>query len=226
MKSSIRTLLASLPLLLCVAIPAGATQINFTGGTATMTDGSTGVTNNSAAYGNVDYYEQGGFRLDNIGGDGYTGDYYSAGNDVIHSHWAAGNFGTVTMIKVTKNDATDFDLNYFVLTSNTDTGGSFASGNERAFIHASADGVSSSFSMLLPTEDWGFPATQIHLGSQFDNIKAFWFTVDNSVDCFGMDNFFIDEQAPGLVSEPGTLALLGFGLIGLIHRRRSAPPKR
>jgi len=179
---------------------------------------------------NVDYYVEDGFKLDFIGntgaGDAFSanvGNYYNAGNDVIHGHWATGAFGDLTMIKVSKVDGSAFDLNYFVQTSNTDTGGGLASGNERAFIHASLDGITSSFSQLLPPEDWGFPATQIFLGSEFDGIKAFWFVAENRIDCFGMDNFFIDEPAPPPVPEPASLTLLGLGLAGLrfAGRRRA-----
>jgi hypothetical protein len=202
-----------------------AVQINFTGGVVTRNDASTETTNNSVNWDDVSYYTEGGFKLQFFGTTtpftSNIGNYYGAGNDVIHGHWATGSFGGMTQIKVTKLDNTAFDLNYFVLTSNTDTGGSVASGNERAFIHASLDGVTSSFSQLLPSEDWGFPATSVFLGSNFDGIKAFWFDVENKVDCFGMDNFFIDEPAPA-VPEPETYALMlaGLGLVGFMARRR------
>ncbi len=196
----------------------------------TRNDSTTQTTNNSAIWDNVKKYEEAGFRLEFFGilTSSFTtqvGNYYSAANDVIHGHWATGDFGGMTQIKVTKIDSTAFDLNYFVLTSNTETGGSAASGNERAFIHASIDGLNISHSQLLPPEDWGFPATQVFLGNQFDGIKAFWFTAENPVDCFGMDNFFIDEAAPPPegVPEPGTLGLIGVGIaaFGLRSRKKS-----
>jgi hypothetical protein len=215
----------SLPLLFAFNLPAGATQIDFTGGTVTLNDTSTGTTNNSAVWYDVDYYEENGFKLDFIPSTGNTfesiiGDYYTAGNDVIHGHWATGDFGGLTQIKVTKSDNTAFDLNYFVLTSNTDTGGSLASGLEQARIHASIDGINESFSQLLPSEDWGFPATQIFLGSQFDGIKAFWFTADNAIDCFGMDNFFIDEEFSTVPEPASLLGLLGVGVFGATIKRK------
>ena len=195
---------------------AKAVQIDFTGGKVVRMDASIQTTNNASNWSDVDYYEESGFKLDFIGNSGAAdafsaniGDYYSAGNDVIHGHWATGSYGDLTQIKVTKLDNSPFDLNYFVLTTNTDVGGGQASGNEKAYIHASVDGITESFSQLLPPEDWGFPATQIFLGSQFDNIKSFWFTADNMVDCFGMDNFYINEPAPNV---PGPLPLLGAGV--------------
>ena len=115
----------------------------------------------------------------------------SAGNDVIHGHWDQGDFGNLTEIKISRIDNAAFDLNYFLLTSNTDTGGAPASGNERAFIR-----TSNNYSMMLPPENWGFPAVAINLDSNFDNITSFSFFVENAVDCFGMDEFFLNEEAP------------------------------
>jgi hypothetical protein len=220
MKTKLAILSLNLLAILGFSIPANAVQIDFTGGTVVRNDGSTQTTNNSVTWDNVDYYLEGGFKLDFIsdGGGGFEsniGNYYGAGNDVIHGHWETGRFGQLDQIKVTKLDNSAFDLNYFVLTSNTEFGGAPASGNERAFIHASIDGVTSSYSQLLPPEDWGFPARQIFLGSEFDGIKAFWFSVENAVDCFGMDNFFIDEPPPGQPKPvPESTSILGFLALG------------
>lgn len=213
--------------LAAASVPAGAVIIDFTGGTATMFDGSTATTDRSAVYQGVDYYEEDGFRFDFIGPhedafEAIAGNYYGLGNDVVHGHWATGDFGGLTEIRVTRIDGATFDLNYFVLTSNTDTGGSIASGNERAFVHASLDGTTISSSLLLPPDDWGFagPNSQIFLDDTFDDILYFSFTVENAVDCFGMDRFFIDEPPPVSAPEPGTLALLSLGLVSLVAARR------
>ena len=124
-----------------------ASVITFTGGTVVRLDATTETTNNAVNWDNVDYYEEDGFRLDFIpnsatGFSTNVGDYYSAGNDVIHSHWSTGNFGGVTSIEITKVGGGTFDLNYFILTSNTDFGGGPASGNEQAFIEGFNSNVS------------------------------------------------------------------------------------
>lgn len=205
MYKQIKNLMMGMVLSLGLAASASATVISFDGGTVS-----------SGGY----VYEEDGFRIQTFGGTAYYGDYYSVGNNVIHAHWQNGCCGNVTKILVTKIDGSAFDLNYFILTSNTNTGGGRADGTEKAYIHASTDGVADSYSQLLPSEDWGFPATQVFLGPDFDNVKAFWFDQTSGVGCFGMDSFYINEAAPGTVPEPGSLVLVGAALLGLGVARR------
>lgn len=213
---------------LAAVVSSPAAVITFTGGTAYFNGGGSAVTSDAGNWNNVDYYEEDGFRLDFIGNvtafATHIGDYYSAGNAVIHAHWDSGNYGETTKIVVTKIDNTPFDLNYFILTSNTDFGGFIASGNERAFIKNNNGN-----DILLPPEDWGFPAQQIYLPASYDGITSFEFYVENAVDCFGMDEFYIDEEPPpptGVPEGGSTVALFAAALAGLLggsaRRGRSA----
>ena len=211
---------------------AQAVLIDFTGGTVYQFGGATFTTNNAINVDDVDYYEEDGVKFDFIGpsGDPFSyniGDYYAVGNDVIHGHWAAGSFGDMESIRVEKLDNTSFDLNYFKITSNTDCGGCDASGSEEVYINALSNGVDISFSMLLPSDDWGFagPNSEIYLGTEFDGIKAFSFTYGSGAEGFGLDEFFIDQEAPPpAVPVPAAVWLFGSGLLGLvgIARRKKA----
>lgn len=200
------------------AIHSQAALITFTGGVVTRLDATTQTTNNSVLWDNVDYYDEGGFRLDFLpntagGVSAFVGNYYGASNDVIHSHWLSGGIGGVTLMRITKNAPGTFDLNYFTLTSNTDQGGGPASGLEEAWVQGFVGGLPTGPAVRLPSEDWGFPATVVGLGSNFDAVDRVDFFTTNVVDCFGMDDFYIDQ-----VPEPSS-ALLMLMLGGVVAAR-------
>ena len=205
------------------AASAQASLITFTGGTVTQNDGSTAVTNNAINWDNVQSYSEAGFQFTFIGTDSAfssnVGDFYEVGNDVLQGHWATGNFGYLTQIRLTRSDGGAFSLGGFDIVSNTDTGGGPASGNEQVFVHASADGIADDFAQILPSEDSDFPATSFALGSPFSNVRAIWFDVAGASDSFGIDNL-----AANAVPEPGSLALLGAGSFGLWASRRRRRP--
>nr|WP_315225667.1 PEP-CTERM sorting domain-containing protein [uncultured Albidiferax sp.] len=209
-------------LLACgLATSAQASLITFTGGTATRNDASTGVTNNAINWDDVLSYEEAGFRFTFIGTDSAfssnVGDFYAVGNDVLQGHWATGNFGYLTQIRLTRADGGIFSLGGFDIVSNTDVGGGPASGNEQVYVHASADGTSDDFAQLLPSEDSDFPATPFTLGSPFSNVRAIWFDVAGASDSFAIDNL---QASANSVPEPSSLALLGLGAFGLWATRR------
>lgn len=218
---------------ICFATSSQAAVITFTGGAVTRLDASTETTSNTVSWDNVDYYVEDGFKLDFLpntagGFSTHVGNYYGAGNDVIHSHWDTGNFGDVTSIEITKVGGGTFDLNYFILTSNTQFGGGPASGLEEAWVEGfDSSNVSTGPPVKLPSEDWGFPATPVFLGSAFDAVERVVIFVTNAVDCFGMDEFYIDEPAPnGAVPEPSAFLvwsmLTGVGLGIAWYRRRQS----
>jgi hypothetical protein len=198
---------------------APAAVVTFTGGTITSNDGSTSVTNGTFVQENVNFYTESGFVLDyiGVGGDGFSssvGNYYGTGNDVIHGHWGMG----MSSIDIYKSGGGTFDLNYFVLTSNTQEGGGPHTGAESVTIEGFLNGVSTGTAFLLPPEDWGFPAIDVFMNTNFDRVDRVKIVGSRSF-CYGMDEFYIDQAAP--VPEPTAGALLALGLGGLIALRRT-----
>jgi len=224
------TFVCGLAVVLATAPLAFGVVIDFAGGTATLWDTSTVTTTNTGLWDSVvDYYEEGGMRVDFVNGYGTIGDYYSTGpggpyyNSVIHAH----PFYSIDIV-FTKLDGSTFDLNYVDMTSNTVTGGGQSSGGELSYITAS-----NGHSMLLPSSHWGLDYTwygdpgdgiaRLWLDSNFDNITSFTLSSQNAY-CFGMDNFFIDEAPPPQVPEPSAFltwgGLVGLGLVGGWWRKR------
>lgn len=199
--------------------------IDYAGGTATLSGGGTVVTTDTGLWQDVvDFYVEDGILVDFVGAYGTIGDYYSINgmgpynNSVIHAHWGTG----MTSIVFSKVDGSQFDLNYVDVTSNSIGAGSQCTGGELSYITTSGG-----YSMLLPPSDWGFDydfyqqvgdgVARLWLDNNFDGITSFTITSQNAY-CFGMDNFYIDQPAPGIPA-PGSLILAAIGL-GTIARRR------
>jgi hypothetical protein len=235
-----KKILSILSLALSMVAMAPAAVVTFTGGTAYWNDhneprfdpatgtettifvpAGSGVTAGNELYRSVDYYVESGFKFDYLGGTGGSiGNYYNIGNDVIHAHWGVGE---MTGIEISKNGGGTFEFNYFVLTSNTLTPGGDPTGFEDVHVQAWRNGTQVGSDVILPPEQWGFPALDVFFGTDFDLVDKIVITsTHTSFSCFGMDSFYIDQAAP--VPEPSVAALmvLGAGALLALKRRRSA----
>lgn len=144
-----------------------------------INDGSliTSIDGDATGYSNVTVYTESNFRMVVSPEDTSVtiGDYYGVKEGVIHGHWKAAG-GNMERLYFSRESGEAFDLNYYVLTTNSEYGGAPATGVEDTYIIASKDGITESFRAKLPSEDWGInKVREIYLGPEFDDIKAFWF---------------------------------------------------
>lgn len=183
--------------------------VTFNDGAATTSSGVIDpIDGANTTYSVTSYSEDGvDMTITPMGATVTVGDYYNAGNGVVHGHWAEAG-GNLEILRFELASGEPFDLNYYRLTSNTGTGGGAATGNEDTYIIASIDGTTESFRQKLPSEDWGTANgggdgafREIYLGPEFDGIRAFWFDSEGGTYCFGMDEFYVNLPAPDPVTD-------------------------
>lgn len=181
------------------ATNASAVVIDFAGGDATLTDGSTHYTDNSSYFSDVVSYVEDGVLVEFIGlaasWGSFIGNYYGpdntgANNAVIHTHWI-----NLQAVKFSMLDGSPFDLNYMDITTNTvATSGpaGTADGTEDSWITASNGAA-----VKMASSDWGWQdgMERVWFPPEFDGITSFTVTSTNAY-CFGLDNFYINEPPP------------------------------
>jgi len=235
-------------ILTLVASLSKAAIVTFTGGTATLDNDQTVITDTTSQNSGVISYQEESVILEyNSPFQDWSfqtiGDYYGIGNDVIHGHWSA-----ISSIEISRENNTPFDLQYFQITSNTSIGGGPATNGENIGIQGFLNGSSVTEIYGLPSVDWGIESTRdVFLPSSFDNVdKVVIFDrgvsgthtggpdcpeCGNSAFCFGMDNFVFDEVVPDflvqgngselpVVPEANTLIFLTLGSLLLFRRKR------
>ncbi|MDB4457043.1 Ig-like domain-containing protein, partial [Akkermansiaceae bacterium] len=201
--------------------------VTFTGGTATIANGPPVITDAQALYDNVVKYQEGDIVVTFLSpGEDWAGQsigtYYGSGpfeggnsDDVIHAHW-----NDISGIEIQRLDDVPFDLQFFHLTSNTENGGSQATGNETVVIQGWLNGIAVTEEFQLPSDDWGGSYQDVVLPASFDNVDKVvirdisqWVNGEYvggnpSAYCFGMDNFVFDDVVPQELLTGNTVELV------------------
>lgn len=221
----------------CFASLGQAAIISFTGGTVTHGEytifgpngpegtvpAGTGITTTTNIFRSVQTYVENGFVFAYAGGTGGSiGDYYNTGNSVIHGHFGTGE---MTVIEIYKQGGGGFDFNFFTLTSNTLEPGKEATGFEDVRVQGWKNNSMVGNSVTVPSQDWGFPESNVYFGSDFDDVDLVTITsYTQGFSCFGMDSFYINEAAPPeVVPEPSAVALLTLATGAFMVRRKRRP---
>ena len=208
-----------LVLLSFVACEVSATTVDFTSGAYRTFDDTLGtlVDGDSNSVSGTKFGHLGLIMTAEPGRGAFTsnaldfGEYYGDGNGVAHAHWLLGSDNREVsrfILKPAANTA-QFDLNYFVLTSNTDLGGGPADNTEDTYIVASKNGSTESFRQKLPSVNWG-GRVPVYLGPEFNEVRTVWFESTNAF-CFGVDDLTVSAAPPG--NAANNAVLLGSGSI-------------
>lgn len=234
--------LITLPLLFAASL-AKAAIVTFTGGTATLENGESVITDTQSQNEGVVSYQEGSVVLNYLSPNEdwsfqTVGNYYGAGDDVIHGHWTA-----ISAIEIGREGNTPFDLQFFHMTSNTEVGGGPASGDEIIAIQGWLDGIAVTEEYQLPSDDWGGDYQDVFLPDSFGNVdkvvirdlsqweNGVYTQAEWSAFCFGMDNFVFDEVVPQdliignstalkPIPEVSSALFGGLGLLLLLNRKR------
>jgi hypothetical protein len=159
----------------------------------------------------------------------FIGDYYGNGASVLHFHTDEADRMKFTMI-----NGDLFDFNAFSVTSHGMMGGPLDS---QITAYDSAGRVVGSRAILAQDRWEEDPSTDkvYQLDNGFNRIAYAEITLDPNAFCFGVDDFFINEESAAVdtsgatpsaigggnaVPEPTALGLFALTLLGVTGRRR------